>query len=63
MIVIESQGPVPPTYIKYMNEEGFKASARTILVLTCFYLFLSYSPVIKPYLGIVMRTENYVLSS
>ena len=35
MILIESPGPVPPIYIKYMNEEGFKVSARPILVLTC----------------------------
>ena len=36
MILIESQGPVPPMQIKYMNEEGIKVSARPILVLTCF---------------------------
>ena len=35
MILIESQDPVPPIYIKYMNEEGIKESARPILVLTC----------------------------
>ena len=35
MILIESQGPVPPIYIKYMNEEGIKVSARPLLVLTC----------------------------
>ena len=38
MILIESPGPVPPIYIKYMNEEGFKVSDRPILVLTCFCL-------------------------
>ena len=27
MILIESPGPVPPIYIKYINEEGFKVSA------------------------------------
>ena len=38
MILIESQGPVPPMYIKYMNEEGIKVSARPILVFTCLEL-------------------------
>ena len=38
MILIESQGPVPPIKIKYMNEEGIKVSARPILVLT--YMFV-----------------------
>ena len=26
MILVESQGPVPPIEIKYMNEEGIKVS-------------------------------------
>ena len=35
MILIESQGPVPPIKIKYMKEEGMKVLARPILVLNC----------------------------
>ena len=40
MILIESLVSVPPIYIKYMNEEGIKVSARPILVLTCFKINL-----------------------
>ena len=52
MILIESPGPVPRIYIKYMNEEGFKVSARPILVLTCLVLKMwtrsQNSEIIKP---------------
>ena len=41
MILIESQVPVPPIWIKYMNEEGIEVLARPILVLTCLSLILS----------------------
>ena len=47
MILIESPGPVPSIYIKYMNEEGFKVSARPILVLACVYFNLKILHFIK----------------
>ena len=60
MILIESPGPVPPIYIKYMNEEVFKVSVRPILVLTCFILFLCSSD--SSFKSLICTTFNWSIN-